>query len=162
MPCFCIDVRHSWGGTPTVAMFAEVHRYKRESFRGTGFAPRVLADNGIPVVMKVRVSRHGLILACVTSYDSPIILFSTAATSCTKRSKRIIGVSDAYTSFDCVSLTFFRPPYAPRTHVCDSRACQGGRYVSPDRHSARRRRRRRYYLGLPPSPTWCSTSQGLD
>ena len=46
----------SWGGTPTVAMFAEVHRYKRESFRGTGFAPRVLADNGIPVVMKVRTS----------------------------------------------------------------------------------------------------------
>ena len=37
-------------------MFAEVHRYKRESFRGTGFAPRVLADNGIPVVMKVRTS----------------------------------------------------------------------------------------------------------
>ncbi|EPT00762.1 hypothetical protein FOMPIDRAFT_1121854 [Fomitopsis schrenkii] len=45
-------LKQTWGGTPTVAMFAEVHRYKRESFRGSGFAPRVLADNGIPVVMK--------------------------------------------------------------------------------------------------------------
>ena len=45
-------------------MFAEVHRYKRESFRGTGFAPRVLADNGIPVVMKVRLLHRGIIFLC--------------------------------------------------------------------------------------------------
>lgn len=49
-------------------MFAEVHRYKRESFRGSGFAPRVLADNGLPVVMKVRV------LHCsVVSHPTPTV-----------------------------------------------------------------------------------------
>ena len=33
-----------------------MNRYKREAYRGSRFAPRVLADNGIPVVMKVKVS----------------------------------------------------------------------------------------------------------
>jgi len=28
-------------------------RFKREAFRGSEFAPRVLADEGIPVIMKV-------------------------------------------------------------------------------------------------------------
>ena len=59
-----------WGGTPTIAIFATNHRsveivsinlmcplmlysYKRESYRGSEFAGRVLADAGIPVVMKV-------------------------------------------------------------------------------------------------------------
>ncbi|KAG6821570.1 hypothetical protein H0H93_000079 [Arthromyces matolae] len=40
------------GGIPAVALFATNHRYKRESYRGSEFAPRVLADEGIPVVMK--------------------------------------------------------------------------------------------------------------
>lgn len=70
----CIDVRNSWGGTPTVAMFAEVHRYKRESFRGSGFAPRVLADNGIPVVMKVRMLYRSVVSHLTYCY-SPIIRF---------------------------------------------------------------------------------------
>lgn len=42
-----------WGGTPAVAMFASAARFKRESYRGSQFAPRVLADEGIPVIMKV-------------------------------------------------------------------------------------------------------------
>lgn len=64
-----------YGGTPTIALFA-VHggfvpvdpdlfygsdtrgRYKREAYRGSPFAARVLADNGIPVVMKVGVHRR--------------------------------------------------------------------------------------------------------
>ena len=29
-------------------------RKKREAYRGSEFAPRILADHGIPVVMKVR------------------------------------------------------------------------------------------------------------
>ncbi|GBE80175.1 predicted protein [Sparassis crispa] len=45
-------LKRTWGGTPTIAMFATKHRYKRESYRGSEFAARVLADNGIPVVMK--------------------------------------------------------------------------------------------------------------
>ncbi|CAL1706960.1 unnamed protein product [Somion occarium] len=37
---------------PAVAMFAAVARYKREAYRGSVFAPRVLAQHGLPVVMK--------------------------------------------------------------------------------------------------------------
>ena len=33
-------------------MFAAVARYKREAYRGSGFAPRILAQHGLPVVMK--------------------------------------------------------------------------------------------------------------
>ncbi|KDQ64250.1 hypothetical protein JAAARDRAFT_64138 [Jaapia argillacea MUCL 33604] len=45
-------LKRTWGGIPSISMFATHHRYKRESYRGSEFAPRVLADNGIPVVMK--------------------------------------------------------------------------------------------------------------
>ena len=42
------------GHPPVVALFATQARYKREAFRGSEFAPRILADNGLQVVMKVR------------------------------------------------------------------------------------------------------------
>jgi hypothetical protein len=35
-------------------MFATNARYKREAYRGSEFAPRILAANGLQVVMKVR------------------------------------------------------------------------------------------------------------
>lgn len=35
-------------------MFATNARYKREAYRGSEFAARILADNGLRVVMKVR------------------------------------------------------------------------------------------------------------
>lgn len=41
------------GHAPASAMFATNARYKRESYRGSEFAARILADNGLPVVMKV-------------------------------------------------------------------------------------------------------------
>lgn len=41
------------GHTPAVALFATNGRYKREAYRGSEFAPRILADEGIQVVMKV-------------------------------------------------------------------------------------------------------------
>ena len=41
------------GNVPASALFASNARYKRESYRGSEFAPRVLAENGLPVVMKV-------------------------------------------------------------------------------------------------------------
>lgn len=57
-----------YGGPPAVAMFATnarrefmcfllrnliSDRYKIEAYRGSEFAPRVLAEHGLPVVMKV-------------------------------------------------------------------------------------------------------------
>ena len=38
---------------PAVALFATNGRYKREAYRASEFAPRILADNGFKVVMKV-------------------------------------------------------------------------------------------------------------
>ena len=45
-------LKQAYGPTPGSALFATKARYKREAFRGSEFAPRILADNGIPVVMK--------------------------------------------------------------------------------------------------------------
>jgi hypothetical protein len=44
---------YSAGHTPAAALFATNARYKREAYRGSEFAPRILAENGIDVVMKV-------------------------------------------------------------------------------------------------------------
>lgn len=35
-------------------MFSAFSRYKREAYRHSEYAPRILADEGVPVVMKVR------------------------------------------------------------------------------------------------------------
>lgn len=45
-----------------------VGSYKREAYRGSEFAPRILAEHGVPVVMKVSLGNsqvhHILSLAC--------------------------------------------------------------------------------------------------
>lgn len=45
-------LKKTWGGTPAIALFASNFRKKREAYRGSEFAPRVLAEHGIDVVMK--------------------------------------------------------------------------------------------------------------
>ncbi|KAG1759992.1 hypothetical protein EDD22DRAFT_980832 [Suillus occidentalis] len=45
-------LKKMWGGTPAIALFASNFRCKREAYRGSEFAPRVLAEHGIDVVMK--------------------------------------------------------------------------------------------------------------
>ncbi|KAJ3886962.1 composite domain of metallo-dependent hydrolase [Lentinula edodes] len=45
-------LKKAYGQTPAVALFASKARYKRESYRGSEFAPRILAENEIQVVMK--------------------------------------------------------------------------------------------------------------
>lgn len=44
------------GTTPAVALFSTNARYKREAYRGSEFAPSILAENGLRVVMKVRLT----------------------------------------------------------------------------------------------------------
>ena len=44
------------GGPPAIALFATNARYKREAYRGSEFAPAILADNDLKVVMKVSFS----------------------------------------------------------------------------------------------------------
>ncbi|TFY65180.1 hypothetical protein EVJ58_g2133 [Rhodofomes roseus] len=45
-------LKKAYGHPPAVALFASNARYKREAYRGSEFAPRILADNGLAVVMK--------------------------------------------------------------------------------------------------------------
>ncbi|KAH7922182.1 hypothetical protein BV22DRAFT_1114028 [Leucogyrophana mollusca] len=45
-------LKKTWGGAPSIALFASNFRKKREAYRSSEFAPRVLAEHGIPVVMK--------------------------------------------------------------------------------------------------------------
>ncbi|CDO72361.1 hypothetical protein BN946_scf184977.g58 [Trametes cinnabarina] len=45
-------LKAAYGHPPAVALFATNARYKRESYRGSEFAPRILADNGLHVIMK--------------------------------------------------------------------------------------------------------------
>ncbi|KAG2337251.1 hypothetical protein BDR05DRAFT_895575, partial [Suillus weaverae] len=49
-------LKKTWGGTPAIALFASNFPKKREAYRGSEFAPRVLAEHGIDVVMKVSVA----------------------------------------------------------------------------------------------------------
>ncbi|KAI0789155.1 carbohydrate esterase family 9 protein [Abortiporus biennis] len=55
-------LKTTYGGPPGVAMFATNARYKREAYRGSEFAPKILAQHGLKVVMKsdhpVLDSRH--------------------------------------------------------------------------------------------------------
>ena len=63
------------GGAPSIALFANNFRKKREAYRGSEFAPRVLAEHGIPVVMKVRPFRfaQGCLLIKRHQSDHPVL-----------------------------------------------------------------------------------------
>ncbi|KAI0690094.1 carbohydrate esterase family 9 protein [Cytidiella melzeri] len=45
-------LKSAYGHPPAVALFATHARYKREAYRGSEFAPRILAENGLQVAMK--------------------------------------------------------------------------------------------------------------
>ncbi|KAI0253986.1 hypothetical protein BJV78DRAFT_1280411 [Lactifluus subvellereus] len=45
-------LKRAHGSPPAAAIFATQARYKREAYRGSEFAPRILAENGIRVVLK--------------------------------------------------------------------------------------------------------------
>ena len=47
-------LKRTWGGTPSVALFASNARKKREAYRASEFAPSILAEKNISVIMKAR------------------------------------------------------------------------------------------------------------
>ncbi|KAF9242017.1 hypothetical protein BU15DRAFT_44398 [Melanogaster broomeanus] len=80
-------LKKTWGGVPSIALFAANFRKKREAYRGSEFAPRVLASHGIPVVMKanhpVVNSRYLLHEAAQANYyglESNVALLSVTVT----------------------------------------------------------------------------------
>ncbi|KAH7911300.1 composite domain of metallo-dependent hydrolase [Hygrophoropsis aurantiaca] len=86
-------LKQAYGHTPAAAIFATNARYKREAYRGSEFAARILADNGIDVVMKsdhpVLNSRYLLFEAQQAHfYGLPAHLALSAVTS---TSARVMG-----------------------------------------------------------------------
>ncbi|KAG6845273.1 hypothetical protein H0H87_011682 [Tephrocybe sp. NHM501043] len=58
------------GGVPSIVLFASNARKKREAYRNSEFAPKVLADNGIPVVMKACTSDHPVLNSRYLLYEA--------------------------------------------------------------------------------------------
>jgi hypothetical protein len=80
------------GKPPALAMFAGFSRYKREALRHSQYAPRILADEGFDVVMKVAFYIILMrFLFIYVRYTRAIILQSRAH-SCMKRNRRITTV----------------------------------------------------------------------
>ncbi|OSD06097.1 carbohydrate esterase family 9 protein [Trametes coccinea BRFM310] len=60
-------LKKAYGHPPAIALFATNARYKRESYRGSEFAPKILADNGLQVVMK---SDHSVLNSRFLLYEA--------------------------------------------------------------------------------------------
>lgn len=45
-------LKKTYGGPPAIALFATNSRYKREAYRSSEFAPRILAQHGLTVLLK--------------------------------------------------------------------------------------------------------------
>ncbi|KAJ7150973.1 carbohydrate esterase family 9 protein [Mycena crocata] len=86
-------IKKAYGHPPAVAIFATHARYKREAFRGSEFAPRILADNGLDVVLKsdhpVVNSRHLVYEAQQAHYFG--LQANLALASVTSTPARIMG-----------------------------------------------------------------------
>ncbi|KAJ6616621.1 hypothetical protein B0H10DRAFT_2164595 [Mycena sp. CBHHK59/15] len=65
-PIACIH-HAAWGNVPAIALFASNFRKKRDAYRGSEFAPRILADIGLPVIMK---SDHPVLNSCYLMYEA--------------------------------------------------------------------------------------------
>ncbi|KAJ7284617.1 carbohydrate esterase family 9 protein [Mycena rebaudengoi] len=87
-------IKKTYGPTPAIALFATNARYKREAYRSSEFAPRILADHGLTVLMK---SDHSVM-------DSRYLLFEAqqahfyglpenlAIASVTRNSAEVMGM----------------------------------------------------------------------
>ncbi|KAF8662710.1 hypothetical protein AX16_001152 [Volvariella volvacea WC 439] len=62
-------LKKTWGGAPAVALFASNARKKREAYRASEFAPRILAEHGISVVMK---SDHPVVNSRYLLYEAQL------------------------------------------------------------------------------------------
>ncbi|KAJ6532734.1 carbohydrate esterase family 9 protein [Mycena vulgaris] len=86
-------IKKAYGHPPALAIFATSARFKREAYRGSEFAPRILADNGLDVVMKsdhpVLNSRHLIYEAQQAHYFG--LPANLALASVTSTPARIMG-----------------------------------------------------------------------
>lgn len=108
-------LKQAWGPTPpAVALFATNARYKREAYRGSEFAPKILADAGIAVNMK---SDHPVLDSRYLIYEAAQahhygLNFSLAMASVTTTPARSIGLDHR--------MGYVRPGYDADLVVWDS------------------------------------------
>jgi hypothetical protein len=57
-------IKQAYGEAPALALFSNFARYKREAYRGSPYAPKILNENGLRVVMKVIIFNN-LALVCL-------------------------------------------------------------------------------------------------
>ena len=108
-------LKQTWGpDLPAIAMFATNARYKRESYRGSEFAPKILADAGFSVAMK---SDHPVLDSRYLVYEAAQahhygLNFSHALGAVTTHSAKAIGLDHR--------LGYVRPGYDADIVVWDS------------------------------------------
>ncbi|KAJ6551858.1 composite domain of metallo-dependent hydrolase [Mycena capillaripes] len=80
-------IKQAWGAPPAIALFASDYRPKRETYRTSEFAARILADHGLSVVIKsdhaVTNSRFLMFEAQQAHYHSldPAVALSSVTTN---------------------------------------------------------------------------------
>jgi imidazolonepropionase-like amidohydrolase len=87
-------LKKAYGKPPAIAMFAAFSRYKREAYRHSEFAPRVLASHGLKVVMK---SDHPAIQSRYLLHEAQQAHYwglpaSTALSSVTVHAAEVLGL----------------------------------------------------------------------
>ena len=65
----CAIAHDDPGSPPALALFARHGRYKREAFRASEFAPRILAEHGFKIAMKVWLSLDPSTISDITSWE---------------------------------------------------------------------------------------------
>ncbi|KAJ7273060.1 hypothetical protein C8J57DRAFT_1316535 [Mycena rebaudengoi] len=107
-------LNRTYGRPPAVAMFATCGRYKREAYRHSEFAPRILADYGFKVVMK---SDHPALLARYVMHEAQQAHFyglgtNLALASVTSTPAQVLGLDHR--------IGFVKPGYDADIVVWDS------------------------------------------
>ncbi|KAJ7678491.1 carbohydrate esterase family 9 protein [Mycena rosella] len=88
-------IKKTYGPTPAIALFATNARYKREAYRGSEFAPRILAEHGLTVLMK---SDHPVLNSRYLLYEAQQAYFyglpeNLAIASITSNSASVMGMA---------------------------------------------------------------------
>ncbi|KAG6834546.1 hypothetical protein H0H93_009038 [Arthromyces matolae] len=87
-------LKKTWGGAPAAALFASNARKKREAYRNSEFAPKILAEEGIRVIMK---SDHPVLNSRYLPYEAQQAHYygldaNTALSSITSTPARTAGL----------------------------------------------------------------------
>ncbi|KAI0374139.1 composite domain of metallo-dependent hydrolase [Pilatotrama ljubarskyi] len=87
-------LKRAYKNVPALAMFSTFSRYKREAYRHSEFAPRILAEEGIDVIMK---SDHSAIVSRNLMHEAAIAHFyglseNLALASVISTSAKVLGL----------------------------------------------------------------------